>query len=168
MNLPNIISLIRLVILPVILYLMYVSGAYNLYIAFILTVIGCFSDSLDGAVARALKKETALGAMLDQMADKIFVTSILLMMVIMRWIQGIDIIPVFVVLFRDFAISGLRQCYEIKSDPLGKFKTIMLTATILMVFVSVVIMPIYYLERVALWISCGLTVGSFLNYVRYV
>ena len=168
MNLPNIISLIRIVILPIILYLMYVSSSSYLYAAFVLTIIGCFSDSLDGAVARALKKETALGAMLDQMADKIFVTSILLMMVVVRWINGIDIIPVFVILFRDFAISGLRQCFDIKSDPLGKFKTVLLTVTILLIFISVLIMPIYHLERVALWASGILTVCSFLNYVRYV
>lgn len=168
MNLPNIVSLIRLVILPFMLYFMYRKTPFSLCLAFILFIIGSASDTLDGYLARFLKKETRFGAALDQICDKVFTTSIFLMMTILQWIKGIDIIPIFVILFRDFAISGLRQFYVIKSDPIGKFKMVAQLVTIFSIFVSILIGPIFELERIFLWISCVLTIVSFINYLRYV
>lgn len=141
---------------------------FALYMSFILMIVGCLTDGLDGYIARLLKSETKLGAMLDQMADKFFMTSILLMMMVLKWIKGIDIIAVFIVLFRDFAISGLRQCYAIKTDPLGKIKTGSLTFALLLIFINIVITPLYGLDRFALWGACSLSIVSFMNYIRYV
>ena len=90
------------------------------------------------------------------------------MMMTLKWIKGFDIIAVFIILFRDFAISGLRQCYAIKTDSLGKIKTGSLIFALILIFINIVITPLYGLDRFALWGACSLSIASFMNYVRYV
>lgn len=155
-------------VLPFILYFMHKNTPFNIAIAFILFVIGSLSDTLDGYIARSLKKETKLGAALDQICDKVFTTSIFIMMAILQWVKGINIMPIFVILFRDFAILGLRQFHKIRTDSLGKFKMIVQTLSIFTLFVTALIFPLFGLEILLLWMSCVLTIMSFWGYLRYV
>ncbi|USO02489.1 MAG: CDP-alcohol phosphatidyltransferase family protein [Alphaproteobacteria bacterium] len=166
-SVPNLISLLRILILPFMLYFMYQRTQEGLKIAFGLFVIGSVSDVLDGYLARSLKSETKFGAMLDQISDKIFVISTFLMMAILKWMKNVDLIPVFLILFRDFAISGLRQFYKMRVDIFGKFKTVFQIITLFLIFLSVFSGGLYGLERVFLWVSCLLGLLSFLNYLRY-
>jgi len=165
--LPNVISLVRLLVLPFMLYYMYQRTETSLKIAFVLFMMGAISDMLDGYLARFLKEETKFGAMLDQISDKIFIVSTFLMMAILKWMKNIDLIPIFIILFRDFAISGLRQFYKMHVDPFSKFKTVFQVFTLFLIFLSVLVGGLYGVERVFLWVSCIITLLSFINYLRY-
>jgi len=164
-NIPNTISLFRLLILPFMLYSMYQRTNCYLQIAFCLFIIGSFSDALDGYAARFLKKETRFGAMLDQISDKIFIVCTFLMMAILKWIKNIDLIPIFIILCRDFAVSGMRQFYKMKVDYFGKLKTVFQMFTLFLIFLSVLKGGLYGVERVFLWFSSVLAVLSLVNYL---
>lgn len=71
-NLPNTITLIRLLVLPFFLHKVLVEDYYN---AFLLFLIGSITDFLDGFFARTLKQQTAFGSFFDPIVDKIFLLS---------------------------------------------------------------------------------------------
>ena len=121
MNLPNILSIFRiLVVFPLILLL-----DVNPYIASALFLAAIFTDYLDGKIARNYNKVSDMGKLLDPLADKILVLSILVFYVskneISFWI-------VILILLREFAITGLRSILAQKGIVLpalksGKIKT---------------------------------------------
>ena len=147
---------------------MYQKTDDSIKMAFMLFLIGTLSDSLDGILARALKKETKFGAILDQMADKIFVISIFLMAAILQLIQGMDLAAIFIILSRDLIMSGIRQYYVIQSDYLGKLKMNFQIFAIFFLFIAYLYSPLKGLDRLTLWTSCVLTLLSFCNYLRYI
>ncbi len=104
MTFPNILSLLRVLIAPVFLYLITYGGFYIL-IAFILFVIGALTDYVDGWYARKYNVATPLGKFVDPLADKFLTTSAFLAFSIM------ELIPfwmVIIVIFRDFMTTVMR------------------------------------------------------------
>ena len=74
-SIPNLITLSRIVLIfPIISFVL----MGNYIVAFLIFLVGCFTDFLDGYVSRAMKQESLLGESLDLLADKLFVCSILI------------------------------------------------------------------------------------------
>lgn len=130
MNLPNKITLARILMLPVFLAVGLISFPYHNFVALALFVILAFTDFLDGYIARKYNLVTNLGKFLDPIADKLLCTTGLLLLIV-----GVNpiipapygIICVFLILLRDYAITGLRQIAQLKgviipADKLGKIK----------------------------------------------
>ena len=81
LNLPNILTLIRLVLIPVFIILFYLPSDRSNFYAALVFIVAAFTDLLDGYLARKLKLTTKFGAFLDPVADKIIVCTALVLIV---------------------------------------------------------------------------------------
>ena len=128
MNLANGLTLLRICAIPLLLVLLslpHVSD-YQKIIDLLIFFIIAFTDYLDGFIARKYKQETNIGQLLDPLADKMLVFSLLLWFIAE---QKIAYYWVAILLFRELAVLGLRsiaalQKVVIKADQLGKIKTV--------------------------------------------
>ena len=80
-NLPNTLTLLRIILIPVIVVLFLSDEASNRFIAFILFLIASITDYLDGVLARYMKQETNFGEFLDPVADKLLVIITLMLLI---------------------------------------------------------------------------------------
>jgi len=127
-NLPNILTFGRIAILPVIIGLFFVSGAWAAWIAVSCYTLACITDFLDGYLARKWKVVSPVGTFLDPIADKIFIVSLLVVLAAFERLEGIWLIPAIVILVREILISGLREFLGPKNiqlpvSKLAKWKT---------------------------------------------
>lgn len=135
MNLPNSISLMRVLLIPVILVLMLVNwdqaiviNNYHLAISWLLAgiffIIAAISDYVDGYLARKLKQVTVFGTFFDAIADKLLTSSVL---IVMTYVQIMPIWITLILILRDFLIDALRQILAskqviMKANWYGKWK----------------------------------------------
>ena len=124
-NLPMLATLFRILLAPVIIVIIMLECSYWNWITAILFVIASITDWLDGYWARKYKSVTDLGRFLDPVADKILVSSILIMLIPL---QRVEAVAVLIILNRDIVIGGLRSFAASKgtviaADTLGKWKT---------------------------------------------
>jgi CDP-diacylglycerol--glycerol-3-phosphate 3-phosphatidyltransferase len=130
MNLPNKITLSRILLLPVFLAVGLIAFPGNYFVAGGLFIFLAVTDFLDGYIARKYNLVTNLGKFLDPIADKLLCTTGLLLMIIGNnpiIPNPFGIICVFIILLRDYAVTGLRQVAQLKgviipADKLGKIK----------------------------------------------
>ena len=127
MNLPNILSISRILLLiPIILFFEF---GWYLFSTFVF-VIAAITDFLDGYFARKKNQTSDMGALLDLLADKLFV-SILLIWITFNFNNIAILISSIFIISREISISYLRlyllsmskEIKEIKSDKIGKYKT---------------------------------------------
>lgn len=143
MSLPNLLTLARIAVLPVICLLMY---AHIPVFAVVLYIICALTDFFDGYLARKLNAVSDFGTFLDPIADKIFVAVILLVLVDIGTVAGYWIIPVIVILVREFLVSGMREFLGPKNvklpvSQLAKWKTTLQMAA-LVLLIAAPLMPV--------------------------
>ena len=110
LTLPNILTLSRIVALPVLVTLLWwPSWTPGYGIAFALYVLMGITDYFDGYLARASGTVSRLGVFLDPIADKIMVAAVILMLVHTQDIAGVHVVAALVILLREIAVSGLRE-----------------------------------------------------------
>ena len=109
-NLPNILTISRIVVIPLIFLAVYVDCRFYNYFAGVLFVFASITDYYDGKIARARGIVSAFGRLLDPIADKLLVASALIVFTAKAGVlHPISIIPVFVILCRELLVSGLRE-----------------------------------------------------------
>ena len=127
MNLPNILSISRIFLLaPIIAF--FENGSF--FLSLIIFILAAFTDYLDGLFARKYSQTSDLGSLLDLLADKLFV-SILLIWMTFKFDSSMILISSILIVSREISISYLRlfiisksrSIDEIKSDLIGKYKT---------------------------------------------
>src|ERR1039458_5513794 len=134
MNLPNSITMSRIVMIPLLLWILSPhfrwlgSNGEQEIAASILFVLASITDGLDGYLARKRKQITTIGMLLDPIADKIMVTGALIALVAYNP-QVVKVWIVVVIIAREFLISGLRSIassegFTIQASDLGKLKTV--------------------------------------------
>lgn len=128
LNVPNMLTLFRLALLPFIIILLFIPASWAASAALALYVVGSATDWLDGWIARKYEQVSELGTLMDPISDKIFVASIMLMLVATDRIAGIWVVLVIFILVREFTISGLREFLgpkdiKVPVSPLAKWKT---------------------------------------------
>jgi CDP-diacylglycerol--glycerol-3-phosphate 3-phosphatidyltransferase len=126
MNWPNGLTLLRIVLIPAILYFVLVPGPNFGLIALGLFALAALTDAADGYLARWRRNETTLGRFADPIADKILIISVLLAFV---QLQQISAVPVIVIIAREFLVTGLRtvistQGVVLEASLWGKLKTL--------------------------------------------
>jgi CDP-diacylglycerol--glycerol-3-phosphate 3-phosphatidyltransferase len=126
LNLPNLLTLLRIVFIPAILYFLLAPGPNFGLIALVLFALAALSDAVDGYLARSREDETNLGKFADPIADKLLVISVLLAFV---QLQKILAVPVIIIIAREFLVTGLRtvmltQGVVLGASIWGKLKTI--------------------------------------------
>ena len=142
MNLPNKITIVRMILIPFYLFFYLATFIpYGKLIATAILIIACLTDALDGYIARKYNLVTDLGKLLDPVADKAFSMSALILLVADGTLPnpyGVIIAVIF--LLRDFLVSGIRQIAASKNtviaaDIWGKLKSIILDIALPMLFV---------------------------------
>ena len=161
-NLPNLITMSRVVLIPFVLFFMDNFNPLRSFIASILYGFAALGDFLDGYLARKRGEVSLLGKFLDPLADKVLVMAVLVYMVALERVPPWVVV---VLIARDLAITGLRsiasaQGLVIAASDGGKIKTELQLVAIMMLLV--------YFRYPALWTSASIDyrfVGLWLLYV---
>jgi len=132
MNIPNKLTTIRFITIPLIIIALYIQTAAAAYFALVLLIIAWITDLFDGIIARKAKLRTKFGAFFDPFVDKILVSFVFIAM------GDLGLIPIWIVilmLFRDYLTQGIRSMVKaegiiLKSEWSGKIKFILQMTTI--------------------------------------
>lgn len=127
MNTANKLTILRIILIPIYLVFFLVDFPSHYYFAVIIYMIACITDFIDGKLARSRDQVTAFGMFADPLADKILVTSSLLCLM---QAGRIRMIPILIVIIREFAVTGLRAAVAVDGIVLaagksGKLKTLL-------------------------------------------
>ena len=179
MKIPNILTIGRIIIVPIFVLTFFIPGLFGDLIPFFLFVLASFTDYLDGLLARLFKEESKLGELLDPIADKILVAAALVLLVMNGTIKNYEVIAAIIILTREILISGLREFLAqgkvlVKVTSLGKLKTFlqMLSIAILLTGESgskLINFQDYNAQTIGiilLWLSAFLTLYTGYDYVR--
>jgi CDP-diacylglycerol---glycerol-3-phosphate 3-phosphatidyltransferase len=166
MNLPNKLTMFRVILIPFFVVFMLVDiTAADKWIALGIFIVASLTDLLDGKIARKYNLVTNFGKFMDPLADKLLVCSALICLVTLAKIPAWIVI---VIIAREFIISGFRLVASdngvvIAASYWGKFKT-----TFQMVMICLMIADIqalHILTDVVMWVALILTVVSLIDYL---
>lgn len=163
-NLPNILTLSRIAVIPLIFVSIYFTDYTWAMSAGILFVAASITDYLDGYLARARNETSAFGRLLDPIADKLLVATALVVILVKPGMFSCQytVIPAFVILCREILVSGLREFLRevnvgLPVTKLAKWKTgFQMTALAMMLFKDLWL-GWGYLGEVLLWVAAILT-----------
>lgn len=169
MNLPNKLTVLRVLMIPVFLIFMLtpLAEGNGKYIALAIFCIASLTDMLDGKIARKYNLVTNFGKFMDPLADKLLVCSALICLIeqgkIASWI-------VIVIIAREFIISGFRLIASdngivIAASCWGKFKTVSHMAMIILLILDIAHPVMQVITTAVVWIGLALTVISLVDYV---
>ncbi len=182
-TLPNIMTIARILLLPLIFICFYYEGTLVIgttieahtpmltWACFALYVIASVTDFLDGYVARKFNQVSAFGTFLDPISDKIFVACLLVLLVAFGRLEGLWLIPVLMILFREFLISGLREFlgpHDIKLPvtQLAKWKTTLQMVSLGFLIVAPVVPYALDIGHWSLLVAAILTLITGWGYVK--
>ncbi|MBA2649226.1 MAG: CDP-diacylglycerol--glycerol-3-phosphate 3-phosphatidyltransferase [Legionella sp.] len=171
-SLPNLLTLTRILLIPVFVIVFYLPVHGSHVAAACIFAVASFTDWLDGYLARRLKMMSPFGAFLDPVADKLLVSTSLLLLVSNDYISYITI-PAMVIVGREIVISALREWMaEIGSRAsvtvgyIGKLKTLMqMIALSLLIAFEPMVSWWGVLGFVLLYVSAILTIWSMIIYL---
>ena len=188
MNLPNKITLTRIFMIPVFVLFFYldVMNGWNYLVAAIVFVLAASTDALDGHIARSRGLVTNLGKFLDPIADKVLVSTALILLLTRGWAFEVDFfagwglivagICVAVILARELIVSGFLMIAAgrgigLAADKLGKIKTVFQDLSIALILAGMAFVDSRGGEIVVIigifcfFICTALTVVSGVNYI---
>jgi cardiolipin synthase len=173
-NLPNLLTLFRIGVIPVLVALFYIDNVAARWVALSLFSIAAITDFFDGYLARVMRQQSVLGQFLDPVADKLLVSAAILMMVGFGQITGYVILPALVILCREILVSGLREflagiSISMPVSALAKWKTLIQMIAIGFLIVGDVgpdILPVRLIGEVGLWGAALLTLVTGYDYLR--
>ena len=168
MNLPNKLTLLRVVLIPVFVVLLLLEGGQNYTLriaALIVFCIASFTDFLDGQIARRNNLVTNFGKFMDPLADKLLVCSALICMIELGQLPSWYVITV---IAREFIISGFRLVAAdngivIAASWWGKFKTTFQMLTVILLILN--IPTLHTVTLIIAGIAFVLTMVSLLDYI---
>lgn len=168
MNLPNKLTLLRVVLIPVFVVLLLLKGGQNDTLriaALIVFCIASFTDFLDGQIARRNNLVTNFGKFMDPLADKLLVCSALICMIELGQLPSWYVITV---IAREFIISGFRLVAAdngivIAASWWGKFKTTFQMLTVILLILN--IPALHTVTMIIAGIAFVLTLVSLLDYI---
>lgn len=169
MNLPNKLTILRIVIIPLFVLFLYVDIGDNMnsYIAALLFIVASLTDLLDGKIARKYNLVTNFGKFMDPLADKLLVCSALIALVDIEKLAGWIVI---IIIARDFIINGLRVLAAdngivIAASYWGKLKTTCQMIMIVLLIVDLDIPYMYVINNFFVYIALILTIISLFDYI---
>ena len=109
MKIPNILTIGRILIAPILVVIYYFSGELSDWLSCIIFVIAAFTDYLDGFFARLYKQQSKFGELLDPIADKVLVATALALLIMSQTIKGPHVIAAIIIITREILVSGLRE-----------------------------------------------------------
>ncbi len=175
MNFPNIVSIIRILLIPfmVVVYYLPFAGAHSF--ASTIFLVACLTDWLDGFLARKLGQATAFGAFLDPVADKILVASAIILILGQGHLSWLTL-PSIVIIGREIAVSALREWMaqlgertSVAVSYVGKMKTVLqMIAILFLLYYTSEITPGWFLVLgyILYYAAAGLTLWSMFMYFK--
>ncbi len=173
MNIPNLLTVLRVLLIPVFIALFYLPFSWSYWAASGVFALASATDWLDGYLARRLGQSTPFGAFLDPVADKLMVAVALVLLVAEHaslWLT----LPAMIIIGREIVVSALREWMaelgaraQVAVSQLGKWKTAAQMAALIILLAN----P----PRLDLWVSLGLallliaavlTLWSMIQYLR--
>ena len=173
MNIPNSLTLLRIVLIPVFVLVYYLPYKWNNLFACIVFSLAAVTDLLDGYLARRLGQTSSLGAFLDPVADKLMV-AVVLVFLVEADPRALVALPAAVIIGREITVSALREWMaqlgarsKVAVSVYGKIKTIaQMVALILLLYREPLFgLPVYKLGLVLLYVAAVLTLWSLLQYI---
>ncbi len=174
MSLPNLLTLSRIVAIPVLVALLFIEHPVAAWLACVIFTGAAVTDYFDGHFARTRRQVSAIGVFLDPIADKLLVAAVILMLVATARIDGFAVLPALVILCREILVSGLREFLaslqvSVPVSRLAKWKT-----TIQMVALGFLIVgeagpdrvPVRMIGEAGLWGAAILTLFTGYDYLR--
>ncbi|WP_051920452.1 CDP-diacylglycerol--glycerol-3-phosphate 3-phosphatidyltransferase [Thermodesulfobacterium hydrogeniphilum] len=161
---PNFLTLLRILFLPFPCALLFLNSLSAKIIALFILSSLALTDYLDGILARKYKKVSSLGTILDPVADKIFVVSIYLTLVYLKYFA---FWPVFFIILREILISYLRAWFpeETKVQKIAKLKTLLqMSLAILVIIFDIFFQKTFYFINYFLWFVAIFSYLSAFNY----
>lgn len=174
LNLPTLLTLLRIALIPVLVLMCYVPWTHGRTAAAWVFLAAALTDWLDGWIARRWNQTSAFGAFLDPVADKLMVATALIVLVQQDPTLWLALLAA-VIIGREISISALREWMAevgqrgiVKVGPLGKYKTIaQMTALTLMLYRDPLFgLPMYWLGEILLAAAAVLTVWSMVQYLN--
>ncbi len=175
-NVPNLLSLSRIIFIPLFIYFLSLRTITGWIWALAVFFIASLTDLLDGWSARKLQQESEFGRFFDPLADKFLVISALIAVIaIDPYFEILDFWMILVIAGRDVMITGMRYLAirrgtELKTSQLGKVKTAFQMASV------VIIIMIYMVRKggavltdrsIPYWIMLGVTILTAISGARY-
>ncbi|MBQ4560087.1 MAG: CDP-diacylglycerol--glycerol-3-phosphate 3-phosphatidyltransferase [Tyzzerella sp.] len=167
MNLPNKLTVLRVIMIPFFVLFMLTdwAGAASKYIALAIFCVASFTDYLDGHIARKNNLVTNFGKFMDPLADKLLVCSALICLIprLPAWI-------VLIIIAREFIISGFRLVASdngivIAASYWGKFKTVSHMAMVILMILDFQSHVMQFITGVVVGLGLALTIVSLVDYI---
>ena len=174
MNISNILTLLRIAVIPIIVICIYMKEPYFGWIAFFLFCLASITDYFDGYIARLRNEITNFGTFLDPIADKLLVAAVILILTSKGVIKDLDTVPALIILLREITVSGLREYLagikvSIPVSRIAKLKTFLQLSALAVLILSVSTIDltlILYLGKIFLWLAGILTLYTAYDYVK--
>lgn len=173
MTIPNILTLIRIILMPILVCVFSTNINEQNYVAAGIIVVACLTDFLDGWIARRFDQKSILGMIFDPIADKLMLTVVLILL-IRRYPDFTLVILSILLLAREFIVAGIREALAIITKKMtlpvsmfGKVKT-----TLQMI--AIVILVAYYAQlpilvyQIGFYILCIATLMSLYSMYTYI
>ena len=174
MNIPNALTLLRLLLIPVLVLVFYLPVKWSAIVCAAIFTIASLTDWLDGYLARKLDQSTPFGAFLDPVADKVMV-AIALVLLVERHASIAFTLPALIIIGREIIISALREWMaelgertSVAVSYVGKLKAAfqMIAIIVLLAVDKHYEGPLYYLGYSILYIAAALTLWSMVIYIK--
>jgi CDP-diacylglycerol--glycerol-3-phosphate 3-phosphatidyltransferase len=180
LTLPNLLTLSRILAVPILVFLLWRPAPLDYAITFVLYCIVGVTDYFDGYLARAQGQISRLGQFLDPIADKIMVVAVLIMLISSRKanpepeIAGLHIIAALIILLREIMVSGLREFLaglqvSVPVSALAKWKTTLQLVALGALILSGAVREqswIHTIGLASLWAAAALTLVTGYDYLR--
>ncbi len=173
-TMPNILTLLRIILIPVLVVVFYMPTQWSHQLSAMLFGLAALTDALDGYLARRLKQLSVFGAFLDPVADKLMV-AVALVLLVQDNPTALFAVPACIIIGREIAISALREWMSeigertrVAVSVIGKIKTIVQMVAILLLLYRVPVgpFPTHAVGLVLLYGAALLTLWSMLVYIR--
>ena len=168
MNLPNKLTILRVLLIPVFLLVLFLAPTpMNRYIGVVIFVVASFTDFLDGYLARKMNLVSNFGKFMDPLADKLLVMAALVSMVQMGDLPAWVVI---IILAREFTITGFRTLameanIVMAASWWGKIKTVMQMIMIVVVLLHLPVPGIQVIETAMVALAVFFTILSGVDYI---
>jgi cardiolipin synthase len=169
MNIPNLLTLTRIVLVPVIVILLIEASFFKAMIVFIIAGI---TDGLDGFLARVLNQKTILGAYLDPLADKALIIASFVTLsvigVVPGWLSVIVISRDCIIIVGISVLVLMEIHFEVKPTFLSKVTTALQLLTIFMVMIFLglsIKFENHAIDDIMYWLTALFTIASGFNYI---
>ncbi|MBN1531702.1 MAG: CDP-diacylglycerol--glycerol-3-phosphate 3-phosphatidyltransferase [Spirochaetes bacterium] len=175
-NIPNLLSISRIVFIPLFIYLMSLRTLHGWVGALAVFALASLTDLLDGWSARRLKQESEFGKFIDPLADKFLVISSLVVIIVMDpYLEIIDFWMILIIVGRDILITVMRYLAikrgaSLQTSRFGKIKTAFQMTSIVVIIMIYIVRVSGFAEThrsVPYWIMLGVTVLTALSGLRY-